>query len=421
MTRRQLWAIVAVGLSTIVEWYDFTLCLYFAPTLARIFFGTGQDALFDTLAGFAIAYLMRPVGAIMLGLFGDRFGRRPALLLSMAGMTIAMLGMAALPTYSQIGSLAGLGLIAMRCLMGLSVGGEYTAVVSYLYETAPPHRRGLVTSCAAAASELGGLLAATVCAWLAASLGASELASWGWRIPFVVGALLAGMIWLLRSTIGETPQFHLPTPGSEGAHPLRSVLRHHGGAVGTGFAISALGSITYYVGVTYIPSFLETVGHIGQPEALHLSSLAAVAIILVTPLIGWASDLLGRKPVLLALAFAATVLPVPLFSTIGRGPYELVPMSIFVLAVLAGGVSAVGAVATAEVFPSSVRLTGLGLGATLATAFFGGFAPVIAHTLQTRTGSAQMPGIMICATAVFAALWLLRIRLPRPLDDETSP
>ena len=123
---------LAVGLSTVVEWYDFTLCLYFAPTLSRVFFGQDDMALGKTLAGFAIAYLMRPFGAILFGLFGDRYGRRPTLLVSMAAMTLTMLCLALLPTYAQVGSLAGWGLILMRCLMGLSVGGEYTAVVAYL-------------------------------------------------------------------------------------------------------------------------------------------------------------------------------------------------------------------------------------------------------------------------------------------------
>ncbi len=135
-------AMLAVGLSTVVEWYDFTLCLYFAPTLSRVFFGQDDMALGKTLAGFAIAYLMRPFGAVLFGLFGDRHGRRPTLLMSMAAMTLTMLCLALLPTYAQVGALAGAGLILMRCMMGLSVGGEYTAVVAYLFESAPFHRRG---------------------------------------------------------------------------------------------------------------------------------------------------------------------------------------------------------------------------------------------------------------------------------------
>ena len=145
---------VIAGLSTVVEWYDFTLYLYFSTVLARVFFGTGPQSMTETLGGFAIAYLMRPVGALVFGHFGDRLGRRFTMLRSMALMTIAMLATAMLPTYDQIGPLAGLLLIALRCLMSFSVGGEYTGVVAYLLEGAKDSRRGLITSSKCGAQTL---------------------------------------------------------------------------------------------------------------------------------------------------------------------------------------------------------------------------------------------------------------------------
>jgi len=194
--------------STIVEWYDFTLYLYFATVLSRVFFGGGAQSLLITLGGFAIAYLMRPLGAVFFGHIGDRQGRRHMLLLSVTLMTAAMLATALLPTYAQIGPAAGVLLILLRCVMGFSVGGEYTGVVAYLLEGAAPHRRGLIASSASAASEVGALLAVGVSALTVASMSEADLASWGWRIPFFVGAALAGTVWIARSTMEESPEFH---------------------------------------------------------------------------------------------------------------------------------------------------------------------------------------------------------------------
>src|SRR6478672_1085527 len=190
---------VIAAFSTIVEWYDFTLYLYFATVLSRVFFGGGAQSLLTTLAGFAIAYLMRPFGAIAFGHIGDRYGRRRMMLLSVALMTAAMLALALLPTRAQVVPLAGSLLLFVRCVMGFAVGGEYTGFVAYLLEGSKPERRGLITSLAAAASELGGLLAVGVSALTVSLLSEPAVASWGWRIPFLFGAALAGSVGIARS------------------------------------------------------------------------------------------------------------------------------------------------------------------------------------------------------------------------------
>jgi MFS transporter, MHS family, proline/betaine transporter len=421
---RRAVAMLAVGLSTVVEWYDFTLCLYFAPTLSRVFFGENDTALGYTLAGFAIAYLMRPLGAILFGLFGDLRGRRPTLLLSMAMMTLTMLGLALLPTHAQVGSLAGAGLILMRCVMGFSVGGEYTAVVAYLFESAPVHRRGLVTSLAAAASEIGGLLAVGSCAILARSLDVAQLDAWGWRIPFLIGAALAGAVWLARNIIVETPLFEAQPAAAAAIRPLAYVLRVEARGIALGFAISALGSVTYYIGITYVPSFLATAGQGNEAQALEFSSIAALIVIAVTPCFGWLSDLAGRKPVLLGLCLGCVIFPVAMFRLIASGSAGVAIAGVAVLAALGGGVSAVGATATAEQFSDSVRLSGLALGATTATALFGGAAPYVVHAMQQATGAVEIPGIVIAAVAACIGL-TLAVFLPRSpgsaATDRRSP
>jgi MFS transporter, MHS family, proline/betaine transporter len=416
MSRRSM-AIAAF--STIVEWYDFTLYLYFSTVLARVFFGTGAQSMTETLGGFAIAYLMRPIGALVFGHFGDRLGRRVTMLSSMSLMTIAMLATALLPTFAQIGPLSGLLLIALRCLMSFSVGGEYTGVVAYLLEGAKDGRRGLITSCAAAASEVGALLAAAAAALTVWAVPENSLVSWGWRMPFLFGAALAGLVLITRATLEETPEFlRQREAGTVPNKPIRQTLTRHRSAIARGFAISALGSITYYVGITYVPAFLDATGTMPETRALSISILSALTVILVTPLIGLASDRVGRRPVLLLLALGGIVLPTSMFAVMAGGGAATWAGAI-VMAALGGAVSAVGAVATAEQFPGEGRLSGLALGATTATAIFGGLTPLVAHLLVTSTGWDAAPGAMIAvvASCVIIVFW----RMPETAPARAGP
>jgi MHS family proline/betaine transporter-like MFS transporter len=402
--------------STIVEWYDFTLYLYFATVLSRVFFGGGAQSLLITLGGFAIAYLMRPLGAVVFGHIGDRKGRRHMLLLSVALMTTAMLATALLPTRAAIGPAAGWLLLVLRCVMGFSVGGEYTGVVAYLLEGASEGKRGLIASSASAASEVGGLLAVGVSALTVALLSEASLADWGWRIPFFVGAALAGSVGIARSMMHESPEFERQrSAGSIPEVPLRHALKNHRAGIARSFAISALGSITYYVGITYVPSFLTSAGSLAERDALWLSTIAAVVVIAVTPFAGAWSDRAGRRRVLIVLALLSAVLPISMFSLMASGAQYQALLGAVALAAIAGAYSAVGAVATAEQFPGEGRITGLALGATMATAVFGGLTPYAAQLLVERTGWATAPGIMIAVVALCVLPVFVTMRETAPL------
>lgn len=394
-------SLAVAAFSTVVEWYDFTLYLYFATVLARVFFGGGEGSLLATLGGFAVAYVMRPVGAVVFGHVGDRRGRRPMLLLSMMVMSAAMLATALLPTHAQVGPAAAWLLIGLRCVMGFSVGGEYTGVIAYLLEGARPGRRGLIASLAAASSEVGALLAVAVAALTVSMTSEAELQSWGWRIPFFVGAALAGAVWLARRAMDESPDFErLREAGALAARPLAHAVSRQRAALARAFAVSALGSITYYVGITYVPAFLAAAGTMDEEGALWLSTAAAVAVILVTPLVGLLADRIGRKPTLIALAVLSAALPATLFALMAGASAAGALLGAVVLALVAGGVSAVGAIATGEQFTEESRASGLGLGYTLATVLFGGLTPWAAQWLVDRTGTAEVPGFMIAAVAL---------------------
>ena len=407
-------SIAIAAFSTVVEWYDFTLYLYLATVISRVFF-TGAASVLITLGGFAVAYLMRPVGAMVFGHIGDRHGRRRTMLLSMALMTGAMLATALLPTYAQIGPAAGILLLFLRCIMGFSVGGEYTGVVAYLLEGSPPSRRGLITSLAAAASEVGALLAAGIAALTVSAMPDEALAQWGWRIPFFIGAGLAGAVLLARATMRESPEFERQqASGTVPAHPLHYSLHHHRAGILRGFAISALGSITYYVGITYVPVFLTSVGALGESAALWLATIAALAVILVTPAFGALSDRVGRKPILIGLALLSAALPVSMFWLLSSASTSAAILGAVILAAVAGGVSAVAAAATAEQFSGEGRLSGLAFGVTTATAIFGGIAPFVAQLLLQQTGWMPVPGAMIAVVA--CAVLPVLARMP-----ETAP
>jgi len=408
--------------STIVEWYDFTLYLYFATVLSRVFFGGGAGSLLTTLAGFAVAYLMRPLGAIVFGHVGDRYGRRRMMLLSVALMSAAMLALALLPTRAQAGPLAGWLLLALRCVMGFAVGGEYTGVVAYLLEGSRPERRGLVTSSAAAASELGGLLAVGVSALTVSLFASATVEAWGWRIPFLFGAALAGSVWIARSAMHESPEFvRQQDAGTVPANPLRHSLSTQRMGIFRSFAISALGSITYYVGITYVPSFLTAVGAQSERDSLWISTAAAVVVIIVTPIAGLLSDHWGRKPVLLMLCAASALLPITMFTLMSGGDRLEALAGALILAAVAGAYSAIGAVATAEQFHGEGRLTGLALGATGATAIFGGLTPWGSQYLVARTGAAYAPGAMIALVALLVLPVLVSLKETAPALRSRGP
>ncbi|MEQ7874635.1 MFS transporter [Sphingomonas sp. ASV193] len=412
-------SIAIAAASTVVEWYDFTLYLYFATVVARLFYGGDSAAsLGTTLAGFALAYLMRPLGAAVFGHVGDRHGRKVMLLWSMALMSAAMLATALLPTMASIGPAAGVLLLLLRCVMGFAVGGEYSGVVAYLLEGAAPRRRGLVASSASAASEVGGLLAVGVSAATVALLSEAQLAGWGWRIPFFVGAALAGSVFVARSAMEESPDFEAQrAEGRVPEQPWRHSWTHHRGGIARAFAISALGSITYYVGITYVPAYLTSVGKMSEARSLILSTIAAVVVIAVTPLTGMLSDRVGRRPVLVGVAVLSMVLPISLFLAMANGTWGGALAGAVALAAVAGAMSAVGAVATAEQFPGEGRVTGLAFGATGATAIFGGLTPWLAHWLTERTGNPAIPGVMIAAVALAVLPLFWRLRETAPARD----
>ena len=323
------------------------------------------------------------------------------MLASMAVVTIAMLATGLLPAYRTVGPAAGWLLLLLRCVIGFSVGGEYTGVVAYLLEGAHGSRRGLITSSASAASEVGGLLAVGLSALTVHFLSAAELDDWGWRIPFVAGAALAAGVWIARSAMQELPDFERQRAmGTTPKRPLRYTLANHCRGVLRSFAISALGSITYYVGITYVPTFLTSTGRLAESISLWLSVLPALVVILVTPLVGGLSDRWGSK------ACACDLVPVQRRSARhhvladGKRLAGTCPVGRDHSCRRGGRGQRGGRGGDRRAIPGEGRLSGLALGTTTATAIFGGLTPWLAQLLVERTGRPVMPGVMIAVVGI---------------------
>src|SRR5882757_827226 len=343
--RRSIW-IAAFG--TVVEWYDFSLYLYLTPVMGRVFFHSEHSPI-RTYLVFAIAYLMRPVGAMFFGHFGDRMGRRISLVISAGVMAAAMAITALLPSYAQIGPYAGVLLLLLRALMGFSVGGEYTGILVYLLEVTGPRRRGYVASWAPATSQIGALLAVGLATLFTGQLSDGALDAWGWRVLYGVGALLATGMLLARRSLHETPTFdRLRAEGRISRAPMRDVLREQPRGVLAAFIMSALGSVSYYVAIGYVPTFLSDVVGSSPLSALALSTIVSAIVFAVTPLIGHLADVVGRKPVMVGTALAIALPALPLFAVLNTGRTGPTLAAMVALAVPAAAASAVFASAIPE-------------------------------------------------------------------------
>ena len=410
--RRRSMFVAAFG--SVIEWYDFSIYFYVATILTREFFGNQTDSLILTLGVGAAGFLFRPLGAVVFGHIGDRTGRKAALVISAVLMAIAMLGTAALPGYTAVGIWGGVGMVLFRCLAGFSVGAEYTGIMVFLMESAGPGRRGFAASWAAANSEIGALLAVGIAAVLAGNLSADAMQAWGWRVLFVVGGLLALVMIPLRRMMVETDtveRTHHATPAAgtptAGRSPLVAVLRGQPRAVLIAFGISTIGSVSYFLNITYVPTYLEDVAHLANAGSLALGTIAAVVAIVVTPVIGLASDRWGRRVSLGLLTVVIVATTIPAYLLMSSGDSGLAVFGAAFLAIPAAGWSAVAAATVPEQFTAVGRFSGMAVGYNVATVLFGGLSPLIATGLIAGTGISLSPAIYATVVVVIAGLPVL--------------
>ncbi len=411
---------VAAGVvGNVLEWYDFALYGFFAPTIGRLFFPSESRvaSLLATYGVFALAFAMRPLGGLIFGHIGDRIGRKKALELSVLLMAVPTTLLGLLPTYHDIGLAAPIALTAIRALQGISVGGEFIGSISFLGEHAPSNRRGLLGSWTSASATLGAVLGSLVAALVNAFLPHE----WGWRLPFCSGIAvgLAGL-WLRRD-ISETPDFvKASREGTLTRSPVLEAVRHDRGAVLRTFGLSILMSVGFYMPFVWLPTWL---GHLREPPlpgALTSNAITLAVLAALLPIGGWLSDLLGRRRALCIGAIAYFAVAMPLFAVLERAAYASALAAQVGLAAAAGLYFGPCPAAFVELFPTRTRYSGVAMGYNAAQALCGGTAPLIATWLVHATGTARSAAAYLMAAAavsLVAAVGMID-RAAKPLPGE---
>nr|WP_256473367.1 MFS transporter [Phyllobacterium sp. 21LDTY02-6] len=415
-------AVLSCAIGNFVELFDFFIFGLFASQIAANFFPTG-DKVISLLAAFAtygVGFIMRPIGAIVIGTYGDRHGRKAALVLTVGLMASATALTGLIPPHAWIGVWAPLLLVLCRLVQGFSTGGEWGGAAAFLVEYSPPGKRGLFGSIQQTSVGLALIAGSLSAALLNSLLTSDQMIDWGWRIPFIVGFVLAPVGFYLRSKVAETPAFENAVEKNHTTtSPVIETLTRYRRPVLAAFGLSIVGTVGNYVFNIFIPSYASSQLGISAGTAYYASTIAAIVLTVFTPVMGALSDRIGRKAVLLISSIGYILAAYPLFALLSGVPTGASLILIqcvasFLLAMYAGPLCTI----LAELFPTKVRVTALSIGYSLAVTIFGGFAPFISTFLIRVTGSPIAPAIFIIVSAIISTVTLLLIKDPTnaPLD-----
>lgn len=423
--RARAGAILRVTSGNFLEQFDFFLFGFYATYIAHAFFPASSEfaSLMLTFAVFGAGFLMRPVGAVVLGAYIDKVGRRKGLIVTLSIMATGTFLIVLIPSYESIGFWAPLLVLAGRLLQGFSAGAELGGVSVYLAEIATPGRKGFYTSWQSGSQQVAIMVAAAMGFALNALLAETAIREWGWRIPFLFGCLIVPFIFLLRRKLAETQEFNARRSHPGMGQAFRTLLDNWQVVI-AGMLMVAMTTTAFYLITVYAPTFGKKVLMLSASDSLLVTLLVAVSNFFWLPVGGALSDRFGRKPVLVAMTLLALTTSYPALSLLAGAPGFYMMLAVLLwLSFIYGLYNGAMIPALTEIMPAEVRVAGFSLAYSLATAVFGGFTPVMSTALIEYTGDKASPGYWMSFAAVCALLATLflyrRSTLPLPNARKT--
>jgi metabolite-proton symporter len=417
-TGRRVRAIIGASSGNLVEWYDFYAYAFTSIYFASAFFPSGDatSQLLATAGIFAVGFFMRPLGGWLFGWIADRHGRKNSMVISVLMMCAGSLLIAVLPTYATVGALAPILLLFARLAQGLSVGGEYGTAATYMSEVASKGHRGFYSSFQYVTLIGGQLLALLVLVVLQSVLTTDQLKAWGWRIPFLIGAITAVVAMYLRRSLTETASqeaMHSKEAGS-----LAGLLPHKR-AVLLVLAFTMGGSLYFYTFTTYMQKYLVNTAHMAATTVSYVMTVVLIIYMLLQPVFGALSDVIGRRNNMILFGVLAMVGTVPLFNALAQPSSPYLAFALVLAGLVIGSFyTSISGVVKAELFPTSVRALGVGFTYAVGNALFGGTAEYVALSLKSAGVEGWFPwyvAIMVALTLA-ASLWMPDTRRHSFLD-----
>ncbi|MGJ8525079.1 Proline/betaine transporter [Halomonadaceae bacterium LMG 33818] len=414
--------ICATALGNAMEWYDFGVYAYMATIIGKVFFpdGSATVQLLATFGTLAAAFLMRPIGGIVLGPLGDKLGRQRVLAITMIIMACSSFCVGLIPSYSSIGIMAPILLLILRMVQGFSTGGEFGGAMTYLSEHSPDRIRGFLASWLEFGTYIGYVLAALVAAVLSSVLSSEDLYSWGWRIPFFIAGPI-GMIGLyMRMKLEETPAFEGLEKEEEetsATRELKAMVSGHWRPLLLCMGLTLIYMVADYMLLTYLPTYMSAVLHHPASYGNYLIIAVMLVMMVIEPFAGMASDKWGRRPVIFVGCLGFFVFTVPCFLLLGSSSLVYMFLGLMIMGAFLNTFSAVMASTLPALFPTAIRYGGIAVGLNVSTSLFGGTTPLISTWLVDVTGSILSPAyfLMICALIGMVVILLTAETSRKPL------
>lgn len=413
MSRQQRKVLLATGIGHFVEWFDFGLYGTLATFIGMQFFHTDNpaSALLSSFAVFGAGFVMRPLGGLWFGSLGDRIGRRKVLatvILLTSGATFAI---GLLPTYAQAGLLATVLLVLVRMLQGFAAGGESAGATTFLAEYAPADRRGYFTCWTDSFGFMAFVAGSGLVLLLTAVLGEAAMNDWGWRLPFLLAGPLGWIGLYLRNNLEDSPEFQrLLNNRQTEAAPLHQAFTAGKQALGFCIGFVAIKAVVHWMLQTFIPAYLVAALHYPARESYTITTLGLLAVAVLVPLMGYLSDRVGRKPLMLAGCLGMILFAWPAMWLMASGEVVTAVLGLLLVGLCIATFDGASNAAMAELFPTRIRYGSLAIGYNLAVAFFGGVTPWLLAWLLTTTGNLLSPALYVMAAALITLLTVLRAR-----------